>query len=164
MTFTTHQTTHGRGGVTSGTPSPLARQLLGEHRGVAQLAPPGRWDAGNDVDELRGTLGGGGAAAAYWRGGLYINGCQCEWHASWWLGTSEFFWHMDWCFFLGGAFFWMVAWWSNSFDFFWCHPWDSSWTFCCCFHAEALQKCHGSWGYFDLNTNLVADLKVHCSE
>lgn len=83
----------------------LARQLLGEHRGVAQLAPPGRWDAGNDVDELRGTLGGGGAAAAYWRGGLYINGCQCEWHASWWLGKFRSFFLTHGSFFCWGGIF-----------------------------------------------------------
>ena len=161
MTFTSNHPWKGVGWLLF--PSPLARQLLGS-RGVAQLAPPGRWYAGNDVDELRGTLGGGGAAAAYWRGGLYINGCQCEWHASWWLGTSfVFFGHMEVFFFFGGHFF---EWWVGEATvlIFWCHPWDSSWPFCCCFHAEALQKCHGSWGYFDLNTNLVADLKVHCSE
>lgn len=104
MTFTSNHPWKGVGWLLF--PSPLARQLLGS-RGVAQLAPPGRWYAGNDVDELRGTLGGGGAAAAYWRGGLYINGCQCEWHASWWLGTSfVFFGHMEvfFFFFSGGIF------------------------------------------------------------
>ena len=147
----------------------LARQLLGEHRGVAQLAPPGRWYAGthHGLDELRGTLGGGGAAAAYWRGGLYINGCQCEWHASWWLGLGTsffFFWHMEFVFFFFGGIFLNGGLVKQQFWLFLVSSLDSSWPFCCCFHAEALQKCHGSWGYFDLNTNLVADLKVHCSE
>ena len=149
-------------------------------RGVAKLAPPGsaryrrsRNDGCHDVDDLHGTLGSGGAAAAYRRGGLYINGCQCEWHASWWLGKLDSWTHG---FFFGASFkgkvngglvkqqFWL---------FFGVILGTLPELFVAVFmlkhSSNAMTLCGGlldlcSWGYFDLNTNLVADLKVHCSE